>query len=422
MARRASRRGGRGSRREGGERARRSGRDWAARGVLALGLAVFGYMGTTSSLAGVVAKVDPARARAMAPGNGVILAEYAQDAFSRAPTGDPDSLPASLARRALMADPTAADALTVLGFQAQLRGDAAQTDRIFSYSIALTRRELRPRLWAIEEAVTRGDIAAALRNYDIALRTSNDAAGILFPTLSAALAEPRIRAALLPILATDPVWKDGFIAYAANSGGAPEGTIALFQDGRRIGLDPDEHLRTNLVNALIAQNKPDEAWNYYRTFRPGALRDRSRDPEFALEVTNPALFDWRAGADTRLSAAILREGKGGLLDFSVPPSVGGELVSQTQLLPAGIYRITGRSRGIDQPERSRPYWALTCQDGRELGRVVLSNSDQSGGRFAGRFTVPQGCEMQTLSLVARSTDYIMGVSGQIERAKLVPEG
>ena len=416
-ARKRTKKDGRG--RDAGS-AQRSSREWAARGGLALGFAVLGYIGTASSLAHVVAKADPMRAHLMAPNNGVILAEYAQKSFSLSPAKESNSPPADLARKALLADPTTADALTVLGFQAQLRGDTAEADRIFSYSTAISRRELRPRLWAIEESVGRGDIAGALRNYDIALRTSGDAADLLFPSLSAALAEPRIRAALLPILATEPVWKDGFIAYAANSGIEPEGAIALFQEGRRSGLEPSDDLRANLVNALVRQNQRSEAWAFYRTFRPGVRHDRSRDPNFALATPVKSVFDWQAGVDTRLSVAILQQGDGGLLDFSVPPSVGGELVSQTQLLPPGSYRLEGESRGIDQPERSRPYWSLTCQDGRELGRVVLPNSDRNSGRFIGQFDVPAGCTSQILTLVARSTDDIMGVSGQIENAILRP--
>ncbi|GAA3786461.1 hypothetical protein GCM10022600_02790 [Qipengyuania pelagi] len=399
---------------------RRSHREWFQRSALAVGFAVLGYMGVTSSLAHVVAKGDPASAHAMAPGNGIILAEYAQDTFTRGLKSESNSLAANLSRRALLAEPTAADALTVLGFQAQLRGDTEETDRIFSYSTALSRRELRPRVWAIEEAVGRGDIVGAIRNYDIALRTSKDAGDIFYPTLTKALSEPRIRSALLAILATDPVWKNGFIAYAADSGSEPSGTIALFREGRQIGLTPSNDLRANLVNVLMARNERDEAWTYYRTFRSGVRRDRSRDPKFALEATVRAVFDWQVGTDTRLSAAILREGDGGLLDFSAPPSTGGTLVSQLQLLPAGTYRIEGRSRGVEQPERSRPYWTLVCQDGRQLGRVMLPNSNQDGGRFVGRFTVPSGCEVQTLSLVARSTDDLMGVSGQILNAQLVP--
>lgn len=421
MARRSDRRGTRASSRRKSYLARRSGREWAARGALAVALAMLGYMGLSASLARALVKIDPARAYALVPGNGVIVADYAEDAFGRAPTADTKSLPAELSRRALLADPTATDALTVLGFQAQLRGDAEQRDRIFAYSVALSRRELRPRIWAIEEAVARGDIAGALRNYDIALRTSSDAAGLLFPVLTAALVEPRIRSALLSILATNPVWRDGFIAHAASSGVEPQGAIALFREGRRIGLEPGDDLRGNLVNTLMAKNSYDEAWTYYRSFRPGARRDRSRDPSFALETETRTVFDWRTGADNRISAAILREGNSGLVDFSVPPSVSGELVSQMQLLPAGSYRIHGRSRGIDQPELSRPYWALTCQDGRELGRVVLTDSEENDGRFTGRFTVPPGCAVQKLALVARSTDDIMGVSGQIDSAQLVPD-
>ena len=418
MALRGSKSSGKRSR-DGGS-AKRASREWIARGGLALGLAVLSYIGTASSLAHVVVKADPAQAHLMAPDNGVILADYAQTSFTRRPVKEANSAPANLAREALLAEPTAADALTVLGFQAQLRGDTAQADRIFSYSTAISRRELRPRLWAIEESIARGDIAGALRNYDIALRTSNDALGLLFPSLTAALAEPRIRAALLPVLDSDPVWKDSFLGYIAKTGIEPEGAIALFREGRAIGLEASEDAQANLVNALFGQNKRSEAWAYYRTFRSGARRDLSRDPNFALNTAVKSVFDWQTGTDTRLSAAILQQGNRGILDFSVPPSVGGALVSQAQLLPPGPYRLEGQSRGIDQPERSRPYWSLTCQDGRELGRIVLPNSDQDSGRFTGRFDVPAGCVSQTLTLVARSTDDIMGVSGQIEKARLIP--
>ena len=415
--------GGRGSkkhsRRKVGLLAQRTGGEWLARGSAALVLAILGYLSTTSSLAQVVVRGDPSRAHALAPGDGVIMAQYAEQAFSLTPTDRKDSLPSSLSRRALIADPTATDALTVLGFQAQLSSNPDETDRIFSYSTRLSRRELRPRIWAIEQAVMKGDIAGALRNYDIALRTSKDAPGMLFPTLSAALSGPRIRAALLPILGSGPVWKEDFIAYAASSGIEPEGTIALLQDGSKYGLEPTESQRADLVNALVSRNKPQHAWAYYASFRPAVEQDRSRDPEFALEAPVRTVFDWRAGSDTRLSAAILRQGKSGLLDFAVPPSVGGELVQQTQLLPAGTYRFTGRSVGIEQPEGSRPYWTLSCQDGQRVGNVTVPNSSQNDGKFSGVFVVPQGCKTQTLSLVARSTDDILGVSGQIEYAEIV---
>ena len=97
------------------------------------------------------------------------------------------------------------------------------------------------------------------------------------------------------------------------------------------------------------------------------------------------------------------------------------MVHQTELLAPGAYRLTGQSVGIDQPEQSQPYWVLTCQmNGRELGRIRVSNSALNNGRFAGHFSVPENCTVQTLSLVAVPSDDISGVSGQIVRAELVP--
>lgn len=139
-----------------GELARRSSREWVVRGAVALALLVCGYFGTVSSLANAIVRVDSARAYTLDSDNGVVLARYAEDAFARQPTKEAISRPAILAREALLADPTAAEALTVLGFQAQLRGEEERADALFSYSTALSRRELRPRIWAIEEAVGRG--------------------------------------------------------------------------------------------------------------------------------------------------------------------------------------------------------------------------------------------------------------------------
>lgn len=401
---------------------RRSLRSWMGRGALALGAATLGLVSVADSFARLVEKVDPARAAMLAPGNGVILAASAQQAFTTAPSEAADSNAARLARLALREDPTAVEALNVLGLQAQLRGETERAREIFQYSLRLSRRELRPQIWAIEEAVNRGDIAAALRSYDIALRTSKEAPNLLLPNLVSALAEPKVRAGLLPIMASDPVWANSFLQRVATSGIAPVAGLAFFREGEAVDLPVNDDLRAALVNALLAQGEIQPAWSYYSEFRRDAERNRSRDPDFALNADIRAVFDWMPSAQSGVSAAILQEGEGGILDFSLPPSTGGTLVQQTQLLPPGTYRISGRSRGIEQSERSRPYWALLCQDGRELGRVEVPNSDLENGAFEGQVSVPGDCAVQILSLIARASDDITGVSGQIERAALVPTG
>jgi hypothetical protein len=404
----------------GERRQRRSARDWAWRGVLALAAVLLGYLGVTGALARVSQGADPVRAHLLAPGNGAITAALAEQEFASTPEAGADSKPARIARLALRQDATAADALNVLGLQAQMRGETQNARRLFGYALLLSRRELRPQIWAIEEAVNRGDIVDALRGYDIALRTSSSASRLLFPVLASALAEPRVRAALLPIIKTRPVWAGRFVDYVVTSRVNPAAGVTFFREAKGAGLPVDDDQRAMLVNALWAAADSDQAWAYYATFRRDADRRRSRDPEFVLQADTRTLFDWRASDDARLSAVILGGKDGGMLDFAVPSTVGGTLVTQTQLLPPGTYRLEGLSSGIDQPDRSRPYWMLQCRDGRELGRVPLPNSEVENGRFAGEFTVPADCPEQTLRLVARSTDAIAGVSGQIDRAALVP--
>lgn len=398
----------------------RSNGEWAVRGLAALALAICGYHGTVDSLANVLVKADAERALLLSPGNGLILGKYAESAFSRQLTNESRSVPVTYARRALIKEPTSVEALTVLGFAAQLRADATQSDRILEYSSALSRRELRPRIWAIEKAASQGDIKAALRNYDLALRTSNIAPNLLYPTLTAALSEARIRKELLTILAKKPVWLDSFLPYVAKSGVQPVGAAALFAEGEPNGLKVSESVHAALVNSLASSNEWERAWEYYRGFRGKLRRDRSRDANFALQAEARAVFDWRPSSDSRFAAAILPRGGGGVFDFAVAPTFGGVLLEQAQLLPPGEYRLTVASTAIDQPPVSQPYWTLICQDGRELGRLPLSKSDGNSSYFIGTFRVPADCGRQMLSFVARATDDIMGVSGQVLEARLLP--
>lgn len=391
-----------------------------AKGGVALLVAAVGAFFVTASFAQVMAKVDPARAATLAPRNGSVLSRFADQEFATEPSMDSTSQPAILARRALLADPTSAKALTVLAFQAQLRGETAKADRIFAYSMRLTRRELRPHIWAIENAVSQGDIAGALESYDLALRTSKDARPVLFPSLAASLSEPRIRAELLRIVATKPDWLESLLIFQTDSGIEPLGWADFLSEGRRVGLQATEAQYASLATRLLAIGERDRAWALYKSFRKGALRSQSRDPDFMLQGDARAPFDWRAGEDGALSVSILQRGKNGVVDFAVPPTVSGELVRQVQLLPAGRYRLSGFSTNIDQPASSRPYWLFACEDGRELGRVSLGNSREKPAPFMGEFEVPSGCPVQILSLNARSTDDINGVSGQIESASLVP--
>lgn len=406
---------------ERGALPRRSAKEWGVRLTLALLVALLGIVATRYALAAAIAGKDPVRAHQMAPGDGLIAATLAGKQFVEQPESDANSPTARLARQALRQEPTAVEAVATLGLQAQVRGDTARARLLFAYAQTLSRRHLETQLWAIEDAVGRNNIPEALRHYDIALRTSGTARELLFPVLAAAIAEPAVRSSLVKTLQDRPVWGPDLISYvAAGQASDPYQVAVLFGGLQRASVPIPPQATSALINRLIAADAVDQAWSFYRSVRSRADRTMSRDPRFTTDLTHASVFDWVPVNDANVSTSIQPRAQGGLFSFSAPATAGGVLLRQVQVLPSGDYRLEGHSRDIEQPEQSLPYWVLSCRSGRELGRVVVPNSSKANGAFTGTFTVPADCPMQTLALVARPSDEIAGMAGQIDRVRLAP--
>ena len=381
-------------------------------------MAVVGAISVAHSTALSLGNAGLDRAYRLAPWDGRITARLSAK-IAGPEAGRADRARAdTLARDALRHDPTAVDAVATLGLDTQLRGDTAAARRLLGYSQALSRRDLRTQLWAVEDAVARGDVAATLTHYDIALRTSRAAPDLLFPILAAAIGEPAIRAGLIPMLAKRVPWGSGFTDYLGGNGPSPQTTAALFRDLHRAAVPVSDGAQAAVINALVAKGSIGDAWTQYAVIHPGADRARSRDPYLRNPI--PSAFDWVPTSDAAVSAVVQRGERGGVFDFAVPTSVGGPLLSQLQVLPPGAYALAVHSSGIEQSDDTRPYWALTCRDGRELGRAIMPDSARSGGAFTARFQVPADCPVQALSFVAVPSDKVSGLSGQIDRVQLRP--
>ncbi len=403
-------------------RPRRSGTEWAVRCVLAVMAVGLGTASISHSLAYMIRGTDPEQAHMLAGWDGRITALLSEQ-LSGPEASAPDRQRSNdLARLALRQDPTAVAAVATLGINAQFRGDISSARRIFAYSQRLSRRDLRTQLWAIEDAVARGDVPTVLRNYDIALRTSRVASDLLFPVLASAIKEPEIRKQLVVTMANRPMWNDAFLGYVASNGPDARAAASLFQALHRRGIAPPSSTVSSLVGRLLAENSLEDAWRLYATMVPDADRRMSRDPNFTASLALPTPLDWQQIDDGSVSTSIQRGERKGVFDFTVPSTLGGPLLQQTQLLPPGEYLIEGHSIGIDQADAALPYWTLTCATGRELGRVTVLNSKVAKGRFTGRFVVPAGCLMQQLQFVARASNDPSGVTGQIDEVRLRPLG
>lgn len=403
-------------------RQRRSPREWAIRLFLAGTVGWIGCLSVMQSAALVLPDSLIEEAYALAPNNGRIAGRLSL-LLSSPKVGEVGRTRAvAIAREALREDPTAVEAVATIAADAFARGDQAEGERLLVYSEKLSRRDLRTQLMAIELAVARDDISGALNHYDIALRTKKNAPELLFPVLTSALPNPAIRTALVKTLASQPQWGNEFITHAARSGADPAASAAFFHALQTVRVPVPDTANVALINGLLAAKLFGDAWIYYATTRPGSNRLQSRDPAFKTLLETRSAFDWVAVNSLGVSTTILPDPTNGIFDFTMSMGNGGPLLQQLQMLPPGAYIVKGHSIGIEQPAHSRPYWALRCQTGVEIGRVELPNSSRAGGWSQGTIRVPADCPVQILLLIARSSDDAGGVSGQIDRILIRPAG
>jgi hypothetical protein len=401
--------------------ARRSGVEWSVRAVLALLAVTLGYIGVTQSLANLMKARKPSWAYELAPSDGRMAGSFAKARLLAEPGTSRRARAGQLAQRALRQDPMVVPAVITLGLMAQLDGNILQARRLFRFSDRLTRRDQQAHLWAIQDEVEQGDIPAALRRYDLALRTSRTAPDLLFPVLASASAEPEVMTELVKTLAARPAWGQNFIDYVAGSGPDPLAVSRLLRALLRVGIPVSASARSVAITRLISHNALADAWAFYAASHRGADPRRSRDPRFAGDFTDPTPFDWVLTDEAGLTASVQRSASsGGIMDFAAPGGVGGMVLQQVQMLPPGDYRLDGHSIGIDQRTASVPYWVLTCLDKHEIGRISVPNSNSAHGNFSGRFRVPTGCPLQRLSLMVRPSDSVAGVTGQIDRVQVRP--
>ncbi|RYE93442.1 MAG: hypothetical protein EOO77_45485, partial [Oxalobacteraceae bacterium] len=194
----------------------RSRAEWIGRVVLAVFTAALAYATISFTLAGAL-RGDPGRAYALAPYDGRNTARLAAALSGPESSSDDRKRSDVLARAALRQGPASVVAASVLGINAQVYGDVAVARRAFTYAEQLSRRDLLTQLWAIEYAVSQGDVEGALRHYDIALRIKPAMWELLFPVLAAAASQNAIQQELVTTLASRPPWADGFINYAAGN-------------------------------------------------------------------------------------------------------------------------------------------------------------------------------------------------------------
>ena len=357
-----------------------------------------------ASLATWAANDHPRFAASIAPWN----AEVASEAAAAIP-GDPRRPEIrALVAKSLWRDAAQVEAIELRGLDLALSGKAAQARRLFQLSNDLSRRSLATRLWLIQDAVDRGDVAEALHNFDIALRTTTDAQPILFPVLTKASSDPRLTIALARTLDRPSDWRLMFVDWALSNAAdvAPVArVVAHMRDDRFV---VGNSLDQQLINRLVSSDEFEQAKILNHRFgRPAAS---VADPYFAdLEAHYP--FGWGLVSNGSIGAERALSGSTPVLTYRAAPANSGQVAAQLLTLQEGNYLLATRTAAT--PTGADPYWSLSCG---ELQNRALAQMDQpmkAGGRAEVAFTVPRGCSGQWLTLRLRPASDFSPQSGAI---------
>lgn len=323
----------------------------------------------------------------------------------------------ALVRKALARDATEVSAIELRALDLALSGKTDEARRLFALSDRLSRRSLPTRLWLIQDSVDRGDVAGALRNFDIALRTTTDAQPILFPVLAKASADPTLTAALARTLDRRSDWRLSFIEWALTSGAHLDGlanVVARMSDRRFIvGNGIDQQLTERL--AANGQFAPAILLNQ-RFGRPakGVADMHFGDPSARFP------FGWGLVNDGMLIGERAIVGSLPALKYGAAPGRSGQVAAQLLTLPAGSYSLASRTAA--QLAGEPPYWTIACG---QSGGAVLAELDQPlNARAEARtsITVPAGCTAQWLTLRVRPAQDSEAQSGAIAWVAISPAG
>lgn len=314
-----------------------------------------------------------------------------------------------LAEAALRRDPINTDATRTLGLVASLDQRQDQARRWMAFTQFQSRREVPTQLWMIEDAVSRGDVADALKHYNYALTTSRPTETLLFPILIASANDAQMGAALSDIVSKRPIWWARFVDRAISTGTTPAAIEAIVAAPRLdLRREPEQQLAARAVQRLLQLGSVDRAYALYRHLRGSIGAQLLRNGNFALGNPLPP-FDWSLSDKPDLYASIgsvpdPRYAQG--LTIAAANGGGGVAAHQLLHLSPGKYRLAIVAGGGAESAEASPNAQLSCYatGSSPIATIPLrAVGGQQGRVLSADITVPvPACQFQQLEVVVPS--------------------
>lgn len=305
----------------------------------------------------------------------------------------------ALVRRSLARDPTQITAVELRALDLALSHERAQARRLFQLSDRLSRRSLPTRLWLIQDAVDHGDVAGALRDFDIALRTTTDSQPILFPVLARASSDPTLTVSLARTFDRPSEWRLMFfewvLAYNVDPGPIAR-VVSRMRDRRFLVANT---IVQRLSQRLVDAQEFDAAMLLNR--RLGRRTAAVADPNFR-DAGAHYPFGWEFVSNGSIGAERAVSGSATALSYHAEAANSGQVAAQLLALAPGRYSLATATAA--NASGAAPYWSVSCA----TTDVPIARLDQpmaANARAETAFTVPPRCDAQWLRLIIRPAPY-----------------
>ena len=323
---------------------------------------------------------------------------HAADSLMSDPIGLQGNAPAirQAATEVLRQTPLDASALRKLAISESLR-HPGEWQELVTLAERVSRRDLASEMLLINAAAQQGDVAVTIRHYDHALLVYPAAKQQLFPLLASELAEPEVRAALVP-LASQP-WLRDFILNAADYDVAPDYLMDFYANlSGKVPLPELQAGAIRLINWLGSSNQPELLAEYAGRIpgiAPHALDQLGFTPT-TLD-THLAPLSWEVTQNDTIATEL----DGQKLVIRVAPENAGWTALKLTFLEPGAFDMSQSVAYFAGSPRPQLEWQVTC-----LYRTMppllqqVVPLDKSGVTVVARVIVPAGCPAQAWHLRA----------------------
>jgi hypothetical protein len=367
------------------------------RGAIVAGALVAAAGIVHAGVAQRLAQSDPVAAARVAPQDARIAMTAARKLIENGEGAGNPSIRA-LTQATLARDLTQNAAIEFRAVDVEAAGDRARAAQLFDLSDAISRRSLPTRLWLIQRSVDRGDVGHALRDFDVALRTTAASAPTLFPVLSGATSDPGLVVPIARMLDRPSDWRLLFLNYAVANGDI-EGTAAVLLRMRDHRLITGNGVDLALTARLVEERRFTLAGRVRAAFSSGKAPPRLVVDGGFADASASYPFGWSFTERGDIGAERSVANGRSALGWRSEPGRGGQVAAQLLLLSPGNYRLATTAASATPDDA--PYWSLACgeQGGAALARLDVPSAAST--TTVVDFAVPAGCEGQWLTLTLR---------------------